>query len=151
MKALQSEIINIIKDTVEENGYELVETQCFLKGKNPLIRVFIDRPGGIKVQECSSLTRTLLDIFDREELVTLLNYRLEVSSPGADRPLKTKRDFARNISRNIIVKYKTEEGIKELSGVVVSAEPDLALEQPDGIILKIPFDSIVSGKVVFKW
>lgn len=150
MNLLQDKIINIIKDTVEESGCELVETQCLLGGKNPSIRVFIDRSGGIKVNDCRSISRTLLDIFDREELINA-NYRLEVSSPGITRPLKTEKDFARNVGRNVAVQFRTENNTKEVEGKIISTGTVLELEQSDGTAITLSYESLIRGKIILQW
>lgn len=150
MNTVQDQIINIIKDTVEKSGCDLVELQCFLRGKHPTIRVFIDRSGGINVNDCQSISRTILDTFDREGL-TIANYRLEVSSPGVTRPLKIEKDFVRNIGRNVAVLFKTDTNTKEVEGKIIAAQPVLELKQSDGTIITVSYESLIRGKILLQW
>ncbi len=144
------EVIDIIKKVVDEEGYDFIDAECSLKGKNPVIRVYADRVGGITIQECTSLSRRLGDYFDREDAIAG-NYRLEVSSPGIDRPLKSERDFRRNIGRGVAVTVRSGEGMQEIVGEIRSTEPVLVLLGEEGEEKKIPYESIVKGKIRIQW
>ena len=150
MNIEKSQVIEIIRDAVGGGDCELVEVHCSLKQKYPFIRILIDRSGGVKVDDCQRLSRLISDRFDRDELFSG-NYRLEVSSPGIDRPLKTERDFARNVGRNVIVKYRSAEGEHEITGIVISGSPELKLRSSSGKEIELTYDSIVQGKIKLQW
>ena len=96
-------------------GVDLIEKDLFGIGKRKILRVFIDKDGGVSVENCASVSRYLSEELDREENLTLIDnsYTIEVSSPGLDRPLKTKRDFERNLGRmlRVIQNGKSIKGI----------------------------------------
>jgi hypothetical protein len=75
-------------------AFELVETEFVRENSDWYLRVYIDKPGGINIDDCERLSREFSDLLDREDFI-LQAYILEVSSPGLDRPLKTEADFRR--------------------------------------------------------
>ena len=85
----------------ERCGVDLVEKDLFGAGRRKILRIFIDKNGGVSVENCASVSRFLSGELDKEENVNVIEgaYTIEVSSPGLDRPLKTIRDFERNLGR----------------------------------------------------
>jgi ribosome maturation factor RimP len=110
-------------------------------GKRKILRIFIDKDGGVNVENCASTSRYLSEELDKEEYSKLINsaYTIEVSSPGLDRPLKTTRDFERNLGRKLRI---TQNG-KIVKGVLKSVcESFVDLEYA-----KIPRNEILTAKV----
>ncbi|WP_226806604.1 ribosome maturation factor RimP [Candidatus Vallotia cooleyia] len=94
------QLSKVIEDTVIGLGYELVNWECSNRG---MLHVFIDQPSGITISDCEKVTHQLRRVLNVESI----NYeRLEVSSPGLDRPLKKEGDFRRFTGRKVIVKLK---------------------------------------------
>jgi ribosome maturation factor RimP len=85
---------NIIEPAVESLGYELVHVERTNQGSNQVLRVYIDAPGGILVDDCALVSRQLGLVLDVEDPISG-NYLLEVSSPGIDRPLVTHEHFVK--------------------------------------------------------
>lgn len=114
------EVIKLVRDIsnsiTEQNGYELVDVEFVKEGPNHFLRIYIDKPGGITIDDCqiaSEAINTKLDEIDPIDV----SYYLEVSSPGIDRPLKTDKDLNRNIGKDVEVKlYQNIEGKKKLIG-----------------------------------
>jgi len=92
----------IVQQVCAELGVELVEFDLFQAGSRKLLRLFIDRDGGVSIDDCTAVSRNLGNRLDLEDLIPVA-YTLEVSSPGLDRPLKTDRDFQRNMGRLVRV------------------------------------------------
>ena len=82
---------------VEENNFELVDVEYVKEGSNWYLRLYIDKPGGINIDDCEVISRALSDKLDEEDYIEDA-YILEVSSPGLGRPLKKDKDFARKES-----------------------------------------------------
>ncbi|MBN6206632.1 ribosome maturation factor RimP [Ralstonia pickettii] len=115
----------LVKPILAENELELVDIEYVKEGKNWFLRVYIDKAGGVDITECGMVSEQLsekLDAFDPIKEA----YFLEVSSPGAERPLKTKDDIAKNINKNVFVKlYEPLEGEKSYEGTLQAFENDM--------------------------
>ncbi len=96
----------------EEQGYELVEAALLGRGKRSLLRVFIEKEGGITLNDCEVFSRRLESLLDVEDPIKG-PYTLEVSSPGLDRPLKSLNDFTRSAGK--LVRIVTKENILDRS------------------------------------
>jgi len=112
-------------------GVDLVEKDLFSAGRRKILRIFIDKNGGVSVEDCASTSRYLSEELDKETNSNLIDgaYTIEVSSPGLDRPLKTKRDFERNLGKMLRI---TQNG-KIIKGILKSAsESSIILETAAG-------------------
>ena len=84
----------ILLPIVEENGFELVDVEYVKEGSTWYLRAYIDKPGGINIDDCEVVSRRLSDILDEKDYIDDA-YILEVSSPWIGRPLKKEKDFKR--------------------------------------------------------
>jgi ribosome maturation factor RimP len=132
-----------IRSTLEGLGYELVDLEASRSG---LLRVFIDTPRGITVEDCAKVSNHLTRAFAVEEI----DYeRLEVSSPGLDRPLKRLEDFARFAGREVSVKLKLPmEGRRRFEGRVVGVEESRVVLEIEGKRTHIAFEDIDRARLV---
>jgi ribosome maturation factor RimP len=121
----------VVEETAELHGLDLVELQSIAHRGRRRLRVFVDRTGGVTINECARLSRALSRALDDEEVIAV-PYVLEVSSPGVHRPLRSERDFARVEGRK--VRIRTDEGqvMVGLAGSV--SEGALSLLLPDGAV-----------------
>lgn len=101
---MEEKILEIIKEDIEKEGFEIVEIKTFrLHGKTN-IRVFIDKPGGITLSDCSNATGIISFLLDGNDMQPhFIDYELEVSSPGLDRPLKSENDFVKNTGKTVML------------------------------------------------
>lgn len=110
----------LIQPLIDANNFELVDVEYVKEGSNWYLRVYIDKEGGITVDDCELISRSFNDILDREDYIDD-EYIFEVSSPGLMRPLKKEKDYARSIGKLIDIKlYKPIEKCKEFTGVLKS-------------------------------
>lgn len=143
----RKDIINFIykisEPKVKEFGFELVDVEFIKEGNNHFLRVFIDKPGGITIDDCQKVSETISDELDEHDPIDIAYY-LEVSSPGLDRPLKTDRDLNRNLEEDIEVSlYKKFEGKKKFVGELSSFDKDsIKLFDSEVGEVKIPRDII---------
>ena len=116
-----------LETTLGSLGYELVDLEMSRSG---LVRVFIDKPGGITVEDCATVSHHLTRVFEVEGF----DYdRLEVSSPGLDRPIKRLGDFARFAGRDASVRLKLpREGRRRLEGRITGVEDGSVLIEVEG-------------------
>ena len=93
----------ILLPIVEKNGFELVDVEYVKEGGSWYLRAYIDKPGGINVDDCEIVSRELSDILDEKDFIDEA-YILEVSSPGLGRPLKKEKDFKRSLGQEVEVR-----------------------------------------------
>lgn len=105
---------------VEANGFELVDVEYVKEAGNWYLRGYIDKPGGITVNDCETVSRAFSDKLDEDDFIED-SYIMEISSPGLDRPLKKEKDFARSIGKLVEIRtYRPIEKQKEFSGVLTA-------------------------------
>lgn len=122
----------LVMPLIEENRFELVDVEYVREGGNWYLRVYIDKPGGINIDDCERISRALSDLLDEKDYIEEA-YILEVSSPGLGRPLKKDKDFARSIGEAVEIKlYQAKEGSKEFSGVLSAYDKDTVTIEEDG-------------------
>ena len=105
-------------------NFELVDVEFVKEAGNWYLRAYIDKPGGITIDDCEKVSRTLSDVLDREDYIEEAYY-LEISSPGLTRPLKKAKDYDRNIGRPVDIKlFRAVEGCKEFTAILASYTDD---------------------------
>ncbi len=108
----------ILIPIVEEYGFELVDVEYVKEGSNWYLRAYIDKPGGITMNDCEAVSRKLSDILDEKDYIDDA-YILEVSSPGLGRPLKKEKDFKRSLGEEVEIRtYRMVEKQKEFTGIL---------------------------------
>ena len=118
-KNIATEIEKLVLPITDANGLELVDVEYVKEGGEFFLRVYIDKEGGVSLNECELVTRALNPILDEKDPIKD-NYYLEVSSPGLDRPLKKDKDFVRYQGRDVEIKlYKPINGSKLHEGQLV--------------------------------
>lgn len=130
MSKVTSVIEELVTPIVEELNLELVEIEFLKEGRNWFLRVYIDTPeGGIDIEQCALVSERLSEILDEKDPIEQ-NYYLEVSSPGAERPLRKESDFEKSVGKFIYVKtYEPIKDMKEFQGYLRSyTEEGLELE-----------------------
>ncbi|MFV0529499.1 MAG: ribosome maturation factor RimP [Lachnospiraceae bacterium] len=109
---------SLVVPILEEYGFELVETEFVKEGGTWYLRSYIDKPGGISVNDCEVVSRTLSLKLDEEDFVEEA-YVMEVSSPGLGRPLKTEKDYVRSMGQELEIRtYTYIEKSKEFYGIL---------------------------------
>ena len=109
----ESKTEELVTPLIEQNNFELVDIEYVKEGSNWYLRVYIDKPGGINVDDCELISRALSDKLDEEDFIDDA-YILEVSSPGLGRPLKKDKDFERSLGEDVEIKlYRMKDGTKK--------------------------------------
>jgi ribosome maturation factor RimP len=120
----------LVMPLIEENNFELVDVEYVKEGSNWYLRVYIDKPGGINVDDCELISRALGDMLDEKDYIEEA-YILEVSSPGLGRSLKKDKDFERSLMSEVEVKlYRAKDGQKDYRGILKSYnKEDVVIEE----------------------
>jgi len=145
------QIKNQILPILDSHNVDLVDLE--LKGKSPsqVLRIFVDIDGGISLSQCENLSREISDLLDTKDLI-VGHYRLEVSSPGLDRPLKDERDFKRNLNRNVRIKYISDENeIKTITGTIDKVDKDIVVIEQRKYRIEIDISKILEAKILPAW
>lgn len=128
----------LIMPIVEANHFELVDVEYVKEAGNWYLRIYIDKEGGININDCELVSRAFSDILDKEDPIEDA-YILEVSSPGLGRPLKKDKDFQRNLGEEVEVRtYKPINKQKEFVGLLDAWDKEsVTLQMEDGETMAI--------------
>lgn len=136
---------------IEKHHFELVDVEYVKEGGAWYLRAYIDKPGGITVDDCEAVNRALSDRMDEEDFIEE-SYILEVSSPGLGRPLKKEKDFQRSLGEEVEVRaYRAVNGQKEFTGALTAYDKDtvtieiaegesLTLKRAEIALIRLAFD-----------
>ena len=142
------EILNPIMD---ELGFELVDVEYVKEGSSWYLRAYIDKPGGININDCETVSRRLSDILDEKDFIDDA-YIMEVSSPGLGRPLKKEKDFKRSLGMEVDIRtYRMIDRQKEFTGILTAYdektvtieledETTKTFERGDIALIRLAFD-----------
>ena len=140
----------LLTPIVEEYGFELVDVEYVKEGSTWYLRSYIDKPGGISIDDCEKVSRRLSDLLDQEDFIEDA-YIMEVSSPGLGRPLKKEKDFRRSLGEEVEIRtYRMIDKQKEFTGIlkaydketvtIETAEGELVFNRPDIALIRLAFD-----------
>ena len=127
MSKITEEVEKLVSPIVNDLELELVDSEYVKEGRDWFLRVYIDTPeGNIDIEQCALVSERLSEELDRTDPISQ-NYFLEVSSPGAERPLKKEEDFNKAVGQYVFIKtYEPINGMKEFEGYLLSYGPDAA-------------------------
>ena len=141
------DIALVIEAKLKAMGLELYELKHHRAGRHSTLRVYIDKPEGVTVEDCEQASRELSVVLDVEEF-SQGPYSLEVSSPGLDRPLRTARDFARVRGRDVTVELSEPVGgSRRVTGAVQECTDSEVLLSCDGETVAVPLGLVTTGKI----
>ena len=148
MRRDQTHLWELFEPVVTGMGYDLVEIEHFPNPKHGVLRLYIDKEGGINVDDCSSVSRQISALIDVEDPVNG-QFSLEVSSPGSDRPLRRLKDFQRFTGS--LVKLKTAmplEGQRNFKGRLLAASEEKVVIETESEELELPMSVIEKARIV---
>jgi ribosome maturation factor RimP len=152
-KELEARLAGVVEPLLVREGYELVLVEVLGAGPSTIVRLYIDKPGGVTLDDCASVSEAVSAQFDVEDPIEA-NYSLEVSSPGLDRPLRKTSDYQRFLGRK--AKLKTFGPIdvvanrKVFLGKLVGADAEAASIDVDGTVFRVPFEKIAKAHLVWE-
>lgn len=150
----KGDIIELLQDlllpVLQDYGLELVEIEFKPSGKRWLLRVYIDKEGGVTISDCETVSREFSRILDVEDIIDH-PYSLEVSSPGLTRPLNRRQDFVRNKGKMCrIVTKEPIRGRNEFKGVITDVREEDVEIRSAGDVLAIPVSTIKKANLEFE-
>lgn len=141
----------LVMPIVNENNFELVDIEYVKEAGNWFLRVYIDKQGGITIDDCELVSRALSEQLDKDDFIED-SYILEVSSPGLGRPLKKEKDFERSIGKEVEVRlFQAINKQKEYIGILTSYDKDtvtveleeenpLTIQRKNIALIRLAFD-----------
>lgn len=122
----------LISPILERENFELVDVEFVKEADTWYLRCFIDKDGGITIDDCELVSREMNELLDRKDFIRE-SYVFEVSSPGLDRPLKKEKDFQRNLGKDVEIRtYKMVDKRKEFCGTLKDFTPETVTIEEDG-------------------
>lgn len=145
-------VFDALEQKIAEMGFELVDVAFVKEGPSRFLRIFIDKKGGISLEDCTEVSHMADPVIDEELKITSHDY-LEVSSPGIDRPLKTSADFVRYLGETVEIKlYQAIDGTKVFEGSLLPcSENTISIETDEGKPLSFARDSVARVKRVIRF
>jgi len=144
---IKSVVESMITPYLEENGFELVDIEYVKEGSSWYLRIFVDKEGGIDIEDCGRISEYVSQKLDEADPIEDA-YFLEVSSPGAERPLKKPQDVAKSVGKHVFVTtYEPIGGLKEFEGELVSFDGETMVVQVGGKDRAIPYNKVASARL----
>lgn len=151
MASIEEKVESLISKKIEELGYELYDVQYSKEGKDYFLRIFINKEGGIDLNDCEKVSNEINEILDKADYIKE-QYYLEVSSPGIERKLRKDKHLEQNISKNVEIKLfkKDNNGKKEYTGklkafnqeeIIIETDKEIAIERKN----------IAQIKTIYEW
>lgn len=145
---IETKVENLIQPIIQNLGYELYDVQYLKEGKDYYLRITIDKPEGITIEDCETVNHAIDEILDEVDFINTA-YFLEVSSPGLERMLRKPWHFEKQIGNQIQVKlFQAIEKQKELQGILIESNENELKLQINEKLIKIEKKNIAVAKTV---
>jgi ribosome maturation factor RimP len=138
---------DMLSDYLTENGFELVDVEYVKEGSNWFLRIYVDKEGGIDIDDCSRISEYASVKLDEQDPITTA-YFLEVSSPGAERPLKKADDVRKAVGKHVYVTtYEPVGGSKEFEGKLLSFDGEQLVIETGKTQSVIPYGKVAGARL----
>ena len=148
MDSIKNKVSKIIEPVINALGIELDDIELSKMQGKALLRVFIEKEGGVTIDDCQYVSRDIAAVLDVEDPIPC-SYVLEVSSPGLDRPLKTPKDFKRFAGKNVrvITREPIEKQTFFVGEIAEAGDNEIALLLPKNKKITIPYNTISRARL----
>lgn len=141
-------MIDLASPVAAEEGCELLDAELVFEAGRKILRLYLDKPGGVAIGDCARVSHAVEDLLEVEDAVSG-PYNLEVSSPGSNRPLRTRAHFEQVLGETVqIVTHEKIGGRRRYEGILMSLRERDVLVQIDNGVFKVPLDKIAKAHVV---
>lgn len=146
-RAILKRVEEILTPVLANLGYDLIERELVTEGGRLTLRLYIDKEGGVTIDDCATASHSVEDILEVEEVVPA-GYNLEVSSPGINRPLRRRQDFEKYCGSRIKLKTAEQiEGRGNYRGTLERVEGDEIVMEVDGQHYRVPLDAVSKARL----
>ncbi|AGK53088.1 ribosome maturation factor RimP [Bacillus sp. 1NLA3E] len=151
MSKVTEVVESMVTPILDESGLELVDIEFVKEGRDYFLRVYIDKEAGVDIEDCGIVSEKLSEKLDEVDPIPH-NYFLEVSSPGAERPLKKDKDFEKAIGKNVFIKtYEPIDGEKSFEGILTQFDGETVMVEMKIKTRKksivIPYEKIANARL----
>jgi len=147
MNSVDQNIYSIANETVEENNFFIVDFVLRGNPNNRIIELYIDSEKNVTAEDLAGISRIINRKFEEQNIIDS-QYRLDVSSPGTDKPLKFLKQFPKHVNRKFDVSYSADGGTKKFSGKLIRVEGDSLVFLFNQNEISINFNNIKKAKVI---
>lgn len=150
-RSITEKVRKIAKPIIDQLNYDLVDMEYKKEGPSWYLRFFIDKPGGVTIEDCQIVSEKVGKELDKHDPIPN-SYYLEVSSPGIDRPLKTEKDFKRHEGEEVEIKtYERINGRKKFKATIEGFQNGNVVLSVDGETVEIPLEKIALAKLAVEF
>lgn len=151
MQEIKEKLKSLLTSILDQHQVYLIDVVVRNERGGKLVQVFVDTDVGITIEQCAEVSRELADHIDREKAIET-SYRLEVSSPGIDKPVKLLRQYHKNIGRRFKVIFENAGIRASIVGALSSVDGDVLTFAPDkGEPVTVRFPEIIESKEELPW
>ncbi|MFD2116789.1 ribosome maturation factor RimP [Paenibacillus yanchengensis] len=144
---IKSAIEAMVQPYLNENGFELVDIEYVKEGSNWFLRIFVDKEDGIDIDECGRISEYVSEQLDKDDPIKQA-YFLEVSSPGAEKPLKKAADVHKAVGKHIyMTTYELIDGLKEFEGLLEAFDGENVVIRIGKNVHTIAYDKVASARL----
>ena len=146
-QAVLSTVEALVRPFLDENGFELVDVEYVKEGSNRFLRIVVDKPGGIDIDDCGRISEFVSGKLDETDPIPEA-YFLEVTSPGAERPLKKEQDYVEAVGKHVFVTtYEPIQGSKEFEGKLEAYDGEQLVIVIGKAKITIPKNKLASARL----
>lgn len=150
-KEIEALVAEMAEEIAARQGVEVVDVEYVKERGEYFLRVFIDKPGGVGLDDCQSFSEVLSDRLDEVDPIPG-RYSLEVSSPGLERPLKKREDYRRFAGRKVQLRtFAPIDGRKNWQGTLLGLEGEEIALEVDGKTVRLPLESVARARLLFEF
>lgn len=150
-KAIVNQVIEVVEPLLQDLGFELVDVENAVNQGRWILRLYMDREGGVTLDDCARVSTELGDLLDVKNLIAH-EYILEVSSPGLNRPLRKEKDFSKVIGQRIKVKMSTtREGRQNYTGCLLAFSEGMLYLEVDGKEAILPWSEMEKAHLIYEF
>jgi ribosome maturation factor RimP len=150
-EGLHTSLVALIEPLLGQLGFELADLEFFAGSRNAQLRVYIEREGGVTIEDCERVSREISALLDVRDPITS-SYRLEVSSPGFDRVLRKAQHFERFVGSTICAELRQpRDGRRRFQGQLTQAGPAGIEVNVDGQVVPLSLQDISVARLVPQW
>ena len=151
MASIEERVESLLVDTIENIGYDLYDVEYSKEGKDYFLRIYIDKPEGIDLEDCEKVSNAINEKLDEADYIKE-QYFLEVSSPGIERVLRKEKHLKQNIGNKIEIKlFKQMNGQKQIIGILEGFDEAQIKVQEEEQLIEIERKNIAQIKTVYEW
>jgi ribosome maturation factor RimP len=149
--SIAEQVADLVESSLEEMGFELVDVEYLSRHGKWVLRLYIDKEGGVTLDDCARVSREIGDLIDVKDII-IHEYVLEVSSPGLDRPLKKEKDLKYAIGKKIKVKTAAPvEGRRNYTGYLRNFQEGILYMELESGQVNLPWKEVDKANLVYEF